>query len=372
VEPEELRGGVIYYDGQFDDARLAITLAETAENLGACILNYVKVSSILKEGDLVCGVVARDQETGQEYEIKGKAVINATGIFVDSIRKMDIPESEDLISPSQGVHIVIDKSFLPGDSAIMVPHTDDGRVLFAVPWHDRVIIGTTDTEIDESLLEPKPFSHEVEFLLSHAAKYLTKNPTKDDILSVFAGIRPLIRSDTSHETSSLSRDHHITISASGLVTIAGGKWTTYRKMGEDVVNKAVAVAGLDERPSRTEHLNLFGWSADTEGNEPFSVYGSKAREIKQMIKSEPELDRMIHSNLPYRHIEILWAVRYEMARTVEDVLARRTRALILDAKTSMEVAPKVATIMAKELSKDKTWEKEQVKNYLTLAQNYLP
>ncbi|MBW1869942.1 MAG: glycerol-3-phosphate dehydrogenase/oxidase [Deltaproteobacteria bacterium] len=372
VEPDGLRGGIIYYDGQFDDARLAITLAKTADNLGACILNYTKVSSILKKGDLVCGVVAREQETGQEYEIKGKTVINATGIFVDSIRKMDIPESEDLISPSQGVHIVIDKSFLPSDSAIMVPHTDDGRVLFAVPWHDRVIIGTTDTEIFESFLEPKPFSHEVEFLLSHAAKYLSKNPIKDDILSVFAGIRPLIRSDTSHETSSLSRDHHITISASGLVTIAGGKWTTYRKMGEDVVGKAIAVAGLDERPSRTEHLNLFGWSADSRGNEPFSVFGSEARDIKQMIKNDPELDQMIHSNLPYRRIEILWAVRHEMARTVEDVLARRTRALILDAKASMEVAPKVATIMAKELSKDKTWEKEQVKNYLTLAQNYLP
>lgn len=372
LEPEGLSGGVIYYDGQFDDARLAITLAETAHNLGACVLNYVKVSAILKERDLVCGVVARDQETGQEYEIKGKAVINATGIFVDSIRKMDMPESENLISPSQGTHIVISKSFLPGSSAIMVPHTDDGRVLFAVPWHDRVIIGTTDTEIDGPLLEPKPFSNEVDFLLSHAAKYLQKDPTKDDILSVFAGIRPLIRSDTSHETSSLSRDHHISISRSGLVSIAGGKWTTYRKMGEDVVDKAAAVAGLDERPSRTKHLNLFGWSADTGGNEPFSVYGSKARNIKQMIKGAPELDQMIHPNLPYRHIEFLWAVKYEMARTVEDVLARRTRALLLDARISMEVAPKVATILARELSKDKTWEKEQIKNYLSLAQNYLP
>jgi len=372
LEPEGLKGGVIYYDGQFDDARLAITLANTAANLGAYVLNYVKVSSILKEGGLVCGVIAKDQETGREYEIKGKAVINATGIFVDSIRKMDFPDSENIISPSQGVHIVIDKSFLPGNSAIMVPQTDDGRVLFAVPWHDRVIIGTTDTELDESRLEPKPFSHEVEFLLSHAAKYLTKNPRKNDILSVFAGIRPLIRSDTSHETSSLSRDHHITISASGLVTIAGGKWTTYRKMGEDAVGKAVAVAGLDERPSRTEHLNLFGWSADFKGNEPFSVYGSKARDIKQMIKSYPELDKMIHSNLPYRYIEIIWAVRHEMARTVEDVLARRTRALILDAKISMEIAQKVASIMAKELNYNKAWEKEQVSNYLTLAQNYLP
>ncbi len=372
LEPGGLRGGIIYYDGQFDDARLAITLAHTAANLGACVLNYAKVSSILKKGGLVCGVIAKDEETGREYEINGKAVINATGIFVDSIRKMDIPDSEDLISHSQGVHIVIDKSFLPGDSAIMVPHTDDGRVLFAVPWHGRVVIGTTDTELDESCLEPIPLSHEVEFLLAHAAKYLTKNPTKKDILSIFAGIRPLIRSDTSHETSSLSRDHHIAISASGLVTIAGGKWTTYRKMGEDVVGKAVAVAGLDERPSRTEHLNLFGWSADSRGNEPFTVYGSKARDLKQLKKTYPELDQLIHANLPYRHIEILWAVKHEMARTVEDVLARRTRALILDSRASMEIAPKVAAIMAKELKKKKAWEREQALKYLNLAQNYLP
>ncbi len=372
LEPDGLRGGVIYYDGQFDDARLAVTLAKTADNLGACILNYVKVVSLIKSNGLISGVVAHDQETGQEYTIKGKAVINATGIFVDSVRKMDIPKSENLISPSQGVHIVIDKSFLPGDSAIMVPHTEDGRVLFAVPWHDRVIVGTTDTEIEKSVLEPVPLSHEIDFLLSHAAKYLSKDPVKEDILSMFAGIRPLIRSDTTHETSSLSRDHHITISASGLVTIAGGKWTTYRKMGEDVVDKAIAVAGLDPRPSRTEHLNLFGWSADTRGNEPFSVFGSKARDIKLMIKSDPSLDRMIHPNLPYRLIAILWAVRHEMARTVEDVLARRTRALILDARASMDIAPEVAAIMAPELSKDKTWENEQVKKYIDLARKYLP
>lgn len=371
VEPEGLRGGVKYYDGQFDDARLAITLARTAEHLGGCILNHVKVVSLLKRNGLVCGVVARDQESAQEFEVKARAVINATGIFVDSVQKMDAPDSEDIIAPSQGVHIVLGKSFLPGDSAIMVPHTDDGRVLFAVPWHDRVIVGTTDTPVDGPALEPKPLPHEVDFLLSSTAKHLTESPTSKDILSVFAGIRPLIRSDSIQKTSSLGRDHGLMISPSGLVTIAGGKWTTYRKMGEDAVNGAITVAGLDERPSRTEHLNLFGWSTDAEGNKPFSVYGSYARDIKQMVEINPELGQLIHQNLPYRHVEIIWAVRHEMARTVSDVLARRTRALILDAKASMEVAPKVAETMAGELGKDKSWEKGQVEDYLNLAKNYI-
>ena len=372
VEPEGLRGGVIYFDGQFDDARLAVTLAKTAETLGGCIINYAKVVSLIKENKMICGVKAKDLETGREYEIKGRSVINATGIFIDSIRKMDIPDCEKIIAPSQGVHIVLDKSFLPGKSAIMVPHTEDGRVLFAVPWHDRVIIGTTDTPVEKPLLEPKPLPNEIDFLLSHAARYLTKDPKPEDILSVFAGIRPLVRSDTSHETSSLSRDHHITISASGLLTIAGGKWTTYRKMGQDVVDKAITMAGLDDRPSRTEHLNLFGWSADAEGNEPFSAYGSSAKDIKQMIKMDPELDRFVHPDLPYRLVEVIWSVRHEMARTLEDVMARRTRALILNTRASMAVAPQIAAVMANELGRDEKWLKEQVDGFLALAGNYLP
>ncbi len=372
VEPEGLRGGVIYFDGQFDDARLAVTLAKTAETLGGCIINYAKVVSLIKEDEMICGVKAKDLETGREYEIKGRAIINATGIFIDSIRKMDIPDCEKIIAPSQGVHIVLDKSFLPGKSAIMVPQTEDGRVLFAVPWHDRVIIGTTDTPVEKPLLEPKPLPNEIDFLLSHAARYLTKDPKPEDILSVFAGIRPLIRSDTSHETSSLSRDHHITISASGLLTIAGGKWTTYRKMGQDIVDKAITMAGLDDRPSRTEHLNLFGWSADAEGNEPFSAYGSSAKDIKQMIKMDPELDRFIHPDLPYRLVEVIWSIRHEMARTLEDVMARRTRALILNTRASMEVAPQIAAVMADELGRDEKWRKEQVDAFIALAESYLP
>ena len=371
VEPEGLKRGVVYYDGQFDDARLAVTLYKTAENLGACVLNYVKVISLLKHKGLITGVAAKDQESGKEYEIKAKVVINATGVFVDNIIKMDISGAERMISPSQGIHIVLDKSFLPGDSAIMVPHTEDGRVLFAVPWHDRVIVGTTDTDIANVTDDPVPLPEEIEFLLHHAAKYLTKNPEKKDILSSFAGIRPLIRSDRTHETSALSRDHHITITPSGLVTVAGGKWTTYRKMGEDVIDKALAVAGLDPRPSRTRWLNLYGWSANDQGNEPFGVYGNQATDIKRMIKLQPELDMVVHPNLPYKMVEILWGVRHEMARTVRDVLERRTRALILDARAAMACAPSVAAMMARELGKDNSWEKQQVDEFRKIAVNYL-
>lgn len=371
VEPEGLKRGVMYYDGQFDDARLAITLFKTAENLGACLFNYMKVVSLLKHKGMIAGVVTKDQESGKEYEIRARAVINATGVFVDSIIRMDSKNAENMIAPSQGVHIVLDKSFLPGDSAIMVPHTEDGRVLFAVPWHNRVIVGTTDTFLEAITEEPSPKSEEIDFLLHHAAKYLTKNPSRSDILSMFAGIRPLIQSDTTHETSSLSRDHHITITPSGLVTIAGGKWTTYRKMGEDVVDKAIVIAGLDHRPSRTRWLNLYGWSANDEANEPFSLYGNQASDLKRMIKLNKALEGLLHPNLPYRKVEVVWGVRHEMARTVRDILERRTRSLILDAKAAVAAAPTVAAIMAKELRKDDAWEKMQVDSFVKVAERYM-
>jgi len=371
IEPKGLRGGIMYYDGQFDDARLAITLARTAVELGGCVVNYAKVVSLLKDNRIISGVIARDEETSQEYEIKGKVVINAAGIFVDSIRQMDTPGYDPVILPSQGVHLVLDKTFLPGKSAIMVPHTDDGRVLFAVPWNERVIIGTTDTPIKKPTIDPRPFPDEIEFLLSHAAKYLTKDPAPSDVLSVFAGIRPLVNTSSDQTTASLSRDHHVLVSHSGLVTIAGGKWTTYRKMGEDTIDTAISVADLDKRISRTEKLHLYGWSVDSEKNRPFSVYGEEAGKLKTLMQTGSDLDKLIHPALPYRYVEVIWALRYEMARTLTDILARRTRALILDARASMEIAPKIAAVMAVELGKDKSWEEQQVKSFLELAKNYI-
>lgn len=371
VEPQGLRGGVIYHDGQFDDARLAINLAQTLADLGGTPLNYVKVTALLKTNDLVEGVMARDMETGREYEVRARVVVNATGVFTDSVRRLDDPNSTDVIAPSQGVHLVLDKSFLPGDSAIMVPHTDDGRVLFAVPWHGRVVVGTTDTKVSEISLEPRPLPEEIDFLLTHAARYLTRDPSPADVLSVFAGLRPLINTGGSQETAALSRDHALLIANSGLVTITGGKWTTYRKMGEDTVNAAAPLAGLEERRSLTGHLRIHGWQEGTAPEDPWSVYGSDAVELKRLASEDPSLEKPLHPNLPYRACEVVWAARREWARSVEDVLARRTRALLLDARASMECAPAVAALLAGELGHDEVWQKEQVTAYCALAKGYL-
>jgi glycerol-3-phosphate dehydrogenase len=371
VEPDGLRGGVIYHDGQFDDARLAISLALTLADLGGVALNYLPVTGIFREDGLVAGVVARDAESGREYRIRGKAVVNAAGPFIDHIRQMIDPHARTLVTPSQGVHLVLDGSFLPGNSAIMVPHTDDGRVLFAVPWHGRTIVGTTDTPIVAASLEPRPLPEEIHFLLTHAARYLTRHPTAADVLSVFAGIRPLVRSDGTGDTASLSRDHTLLVESSGLVTIAGGKWTTYRKMGEDTVTAAAQVAGLDDRPSVSAELQLHGWQEDSGTDDPLQAYGSDGAALERLLAEHPAWSELLHPALPYCRGEVVWAVRNEWARTVEDVLARRTRALLLDARASIDVAPVVAELMAGELGYDKKWQETQVIEYSELARGYL-
>lgn len=377
LKTEGLKGGVIYHDGQFDDARLAVTLARTMEGLGQFPVNHMKVESLIKDNSgFIRGVTARDQltgrRTGQIFSLKSRVVINATGIFVDNVRRMDDPASLAMISPSQGIHLILDRSFAPGDSAIMVPHTDDGRVIFIVPWHDRVIVGTTDTPIREPVMEPVPLPEEIEFLLTHAARYLSKVPLAKDVLSVFAGIRPLISGDHARgNTSSLSRDHHLTISPTGLVTIAGGKWTTYRRMAEDTIDNAARLGNLIFRPSVTQDLHLHGWTKEGDINDHMHVYGSYADEVRALAGEFPDLTQPMHPSLPYTGLEVVWAVRHEYALTLADVLARRTRSLVLHARASMEIAPGVAAIMAGELKKDKAWENDQVNEFLALAQNYI-
>jgi len=371
VEPEGLKGGVIYYDGQFDDARLAITLAQTAIDQGGTVLNYCPVIDLIKEKKLITGVVAKDIETGENFQLKSKVVINATGIFTDDIRTMDDKKSKPITVPSQGVHIVLDKSFLPGDSAIMVPHTDDGRVLFAVPWHDCVIVGTTDTPLKDVKVEPLPLKEEIDFLITHAARYLTKDPLPGDVLSVFAGIRPLVKSSDDGDTAALSRDHSIFISRSGLMTIAGGKWTTYRKMAEDAVNEAATLAGLPTKPCITEGLNLHGFKSATDSENYLHIYGTDKSKIEDIIKENSNFGEKLHKELPYIKAEIIWAVRNEMARTLIDVLSRRTRALILNAKASLKIAPEVAILMAKELKLDDKWQSKEIEKFTNTAQNYI-
>ncbi len=371
LETNGLRGGVIYYDGQFDDARLAVNMAQTAVEQSATVINYVKACGLIKEKGLVSGVLAQDVESGETFEIRSAGIINATGVFTDSILEMDKSGSGNLITPSQGVHLVLDADFLPGKSAIMVPHTSDGRVLFATPWHDKVIVGTTDTPVDSISLEPRAMEEELEFLLSHASRYLTKDPTPSDVLSVFAGLRPLVKDKESGNTSSISRDHTIYISSSGLVTVAGGKWTTYRKMAEDTIDHAATIAQLPESPCVSRNIHIHGYHRHAEKFGDLALYGSDAPAIKDLLYHDPALETPITPNTKTIAGEVVWAVRKEMARTVEDFLSRRTRALLLDARESMEMAPAVAAIMAKELQKDDSWAAEQVEKYTALARGYL-
>lgn len=371
IEPKGLRGGTIYYDGQFDDARLAINMAQTVVDLGGTVANYMKVVGLSKSNSMVQGVVVQDQESGKDYTLTANVVINATGVFSDAVRQMDDTEAKSMVQPSQGVHIVLDQSFLPGDSAIMVPQTDDGRVLFAIPWHKRIVVGTTDTPLDKPDLEPRAKEEELDFLLEHSQRYLTKDPTADDVLSTFAGLRPLVRNPEAENTAEISRDHTIQISRSGLVTIAGGKWTTYRKMGEDVIDQAATIAGLPERQSKTKDLPIHGWHAYSSKFGDLDYFGADAPAVKTLMKEQDGWEELLHPNLPYQKGEVIWAVREEMARTVEDVLSRRTRALLLDAKASMQIATEVAGMMAEELGHDAAWEKEQLDTYMKLAAGYL-
>jgi len=373
LDEEGLNGGVIYYDGQFDDARLAVNLAQTAVENGAVVLNYMKVTGLLKDNQkLVRGVRVRDEESGDELDVRAKVVVNATGVFVDEVLHMDDPQAPDIVRPSQGVHIVLDKSFLQGDSAIMIPKTADGRVLFAVPWHDKVVVGTTDTPMDKPSLEPRALEEEIEFILGTAAQYLKKDPTRRDALSVFAGLRPLAAPQGEDQsTKEISRSHKLIVSLSGLVTITGGKWTTYRKMAEDTVDKAILVGGLEERKCVTESMPIHGYVRNVDFNQPLYFYGADRAFIMDIIQEQPKWAEQLHSDYPFTKAQVVWAVRAEMARTVEDFLARRIRLLLLDARASIEIAPEVAFIMAQELGYDQAWVNEQTEEYIRLAGEYL-
>ncbi len=372
LKTEGLRGGVIYYDGQFDDSRLLINMVTTAFEKGATLLNYVKVAGLTKsEEGFVDGVVARDAESGVEFEAKAKVVINATGAFADSVRAQAESGITPLIAPSQGIHLVFDRSFLAGDSAIMVPHTSDGRVMFAIPWHNHTVIGTTDTPIAEATLEPVAFEKEIEFILSTASLYLAKKPTRADVLSVFAGIRPLVKAGGGGNTAALSRDHTIHIDQSGLLTICGGKWTTYRHMAEDCVNQAAVLAFLPEKECVTSHLNIHGSHASAAKFGELAVYGSDALSIQALMAENPELSAPLHPDLPYTGAEVVWAARNEMAQTVEDVLARRTRALFLNARAALQMAPAAARLMADELGLDSDWQAAQLQAFEGVARNYV-
>ncbi len=374
VKKQGLKGGVLYYDGQFDDARLAVSLARTCAEQGGVLINYMPVTGLLKNNaGKVCGVRATDLESQRDYTFNARAVVNATGVFVDEVLHMNASDYAPVVRPSQGVHLVLDRSFLEGDNALMIPSTDDGRVLFAVPWHDHLLVGTTDTPLEKHSIEPVALKSEIDFILKTLREYLVKKPREEDVLSVFAGLRPLAAQGKKNgKTKEISRSHKLMTASSGLVTITGGKWTTYRRMAEDTVDEMIKVAGLPRVPCVTASLRIHGYSNNGVDTGHLHIYGTDAVAIQRLAAENPDLGEKLHPDFPQLRAEVVWAVRQEMARTVEDVLARRLRMLFLNARVAMEVAPEVAALMAVELGRDAAWKDDQVRQFSALAQHYLP
>jgi glycerol-3-phosphate dehydrogenase len=371
VVSEGLRGGVLYHDGQFDDSRYAIALLRTFQDLGGTAINYLKATRILQPNQKVTGIQAEDAESNAHFEIHAKVVLNATGVFVEDILEMDGEPRGGLLAISQGTHFVLPGTFLPGHSALMVPKTADGRVLFAIPWHGSTVIGTTDEPVPGPSIEPHSMAKERTFLLDHIERYFGHRPAPEEILSVWSGLRPLVRKGGG-KTSALSRDHTILVSPSGLITVTGGKWTTYRRMGQDAIDRAATVAALPKVASRTPNLRLHGWSDDPAATpESDRVYGTDLAQLQALSAEFPALDELLDPRLPYRRREVVWAARHEMARTVEDVLARRTRALFLDARAAIAAAPAVSHLLARELGRTEAWREADLQSFLALAQTYV-
>ncbi|MSR41298.1 MAG: glycerol-3-phosphate dehydrogenase/oxidase [Phycisphaerales bacterium] len=378
VQEEGLLGGIEYHDAQFDDARMAIALAKTAATAGAAVLNYTRVTELIRAEGRICGAIVRDEETGEMIRINASVVINATGVFADQVRAMDGTDHAGIeVEPARGAHLVFDRSFLPGNEAIMVPHTDDGRVLFVIPWHERALVGTTDVETKDLSLEPRASAEEIEFILRNAARYLSRAPTHADILSVFAGLRPLVRPKGAEQGSKkVSREHVVSVSASGMVTILGGKWTTYRRMAQDTVDMAIRVGALEPRECKTARVRVHGYEAEPKLEAGIgssrALYGSDARHIASIESTLPELARPLHPRLQLTGSEVIFAANHEMARTLEDVLARRSRSLFLDARAAMEVAPDVAVLLGLELRWTPERMQSEIDAFLTVARGYLP
>ncbi|WP_295231131.1 glycerol-3-phosphate dehydrogenase/oxidase [Sediminibacterium sp.] len=406
INPKKVAGGILYYDGQFNDAELCIELAHTAERYGATVLNYTKAVGFIKEKDIIVGVELEDTlgaavgAGGGEVAAGGdgingashvaeptrqkvscKCVINATGVFTDSVLQMDDPHADTLVYPSQGIHLVVDPKFFRGINAMMIPKTDDGRVLFAVPWQGKVVVGTTDSHVDHIDLEPLPLAEEIHFVLEHFNRYTNAAITKEDVLSVFVGLRPLVRSANagSNISSLLSRDHTLVVSPSRLVTITGGKWTTYRKMAEDAVNNAVFVAKLDGADRSSKSGSTSSTKKCITKDLPIGDLGAARELAAQLTLDEPMLGNYLdhefaafhHITYAIRVVDVVVAARISYVRTVEDFLARRSRLLFLDARAAIKLAPSVATILQKELNWSNEEREAQLQSFIQLAQQYI-
>ncbi|MFC4686875.1 FAD-dependent oxidoreductase [Epilithonimonas pallida] len=375
IKSSNLASGILYHDGQFDDSRLAINLVQSTVENGGTMINYMGVTGLSKDNNgQLNGVIVKDEFTGKTYHVKGKVIVNATGVFTDDILNMNNTKHKKMVVPSQGIHLVLDKSFFPGEEALMIPKTSDGRVLFAVPWHNKVVVGTTDTLIKDTSFEPRALEKEIEFVLETARNYLVKAPTRKDVLSVFAGLRPLAAPEKEGQsTKEVSRSHKIMISDSGLVTVIGGKWTTYREMAEEIVDEASKVADLPEVSCKTHHFSIHGNipASHADQSDHLYIYGSDIPEIKKLQQSDAALKQKIHPKYDATYAEVLWAIECEMAETLEDVLARRIRFLFTDARAAIDIAEDVAQFMAQRLGKSEEWAVLETKNFIELAKGYL-
>ncbi len=365
-----LTGGVLYFDGQFDDSRLAINLAQTAIEQGAVVINYFGVTGFVKNGNTINGVKARDEISRNEIIVNAKVIVNATGVFADALMQLAEGHSEHTIAPSQGIHLVVEKHFFKGNIGMMIPKTDDGRVLFAIPWHDKLVLGTTDTPIKNITWEPRPLKEEIDFIIRHFNRYTTADISYKDVKSVFVGLRPLAKVGSEKKTSVMPRDHVIKVLPSGLVHITGGKWTTYRSMAEKTIDKAIQSGGFKFVPSKTRDLKIHGYLVRNPEND-LSVYGTDADGIIALIETDHSLSEKIHPSYPYTKAEVKWFIENEMAITLEDILARRLRILFMDARAAMEAAPGIVKILSSLTGKDALWEKEQLQAFNELAKGYL-
>lgn len=373
IRQDGLRGGVVYYDGQFDDARLALSVAQTCADEGGCMLNYTEVTGLSKDADgQVVGLEAVDTINSMPLQIAAKTVVNATGVFADAVLRMDQPGAKRSILPSQGAHLALDLSFLGGKDALMIPETPDGRVLFGIPWQGKLLLGTTDTPRTNAEAEPRALETEVDFILETCADYLTDPPTRADVLSVFAGLRPLAApKEEGASTKEVSRSHKVVISESGLVSLLGGKWTTFRQMGQDTVDRILKQHPLPAAESQSAQMRLHGYPNGQTPSGHWGIYGSDAEAIQDLIEHEPELGQQLHPDYPHTHAEVVWMVQEEMAQRLEDVLARRMRLLFMDAKAAIAMADQVAVIMQRELGKDDQWKAEEIEDFMAVAQGYV-
>lgn len=358
-----LKGGILYWDGQFDDARYAVMLARTAADNGAAVANHVRLLDFEKNAGVLVAALVRDELTGREFRIRAKAFINATGAFADHVRSLARPQARPRLKPTKGIHIVLPREVIPGATALLIPKTDDGRVIFAIPWHEAVLVGTTDSESDTVANAPPVLDEEIMYLLDHLNRYLARPLAPQDVRASFAGLRPLLDAGGVEDTKFLSRGHDVEIDGSGLISVLGGKWTTYRLMAKDAIDVLALRLGAGSPECTTEEVPLYGAVAGETGEAVrqlrsrtgwnddvcrhlYTSYGAAADGIVNIAHERPSLAVPLVQGYPYLAAEVVYVAREEMACTPDDVLSRRLRLATVSSEAARQALPVVEALLA--------------------------